>query len=86
MEPAGPARAVGFRSKELFGERHNTFLQDDTQGQIQTQLGSDHQATMLSMGYIVRVPGHAGRRDQRGEGYELRTDAWVSCVPARACC
>ena len=66
----------GFRSKELFGERHNTFLQDDTQGQIQTQLGSDHQATMLSMGYIVRVPGHAGRRDQRGEGYELRTDAW----------
>ncbi|AOY95512.1 hypothetical protein BKK79_27560 [Cupriavidus sp. USMAA2-4] len=66
----------GFRSKELFGERHNTFLQDDTQGQIQTQIGSDHQATMLSMGHIVRVADHSGRREKRGEGYELRTDAW----------
>lgn len=66
----------GFRSKELFGERHNTFLQDDTQGQIQTQIGSDHEGTMLSMGYIVRVPDHGGRREKRGEGFELRTDGW----------
>ncbi|MFJ4290149.1 type VI secretion system Vgr family protein [Cupriavidus sp. NPDC089707] len=66
----------GFRSKELFGERHNTFLQDDTEAQIQTQIGSDHQATMLSLGYIVRVPDHEGRREKRGEGFELRTDGW----------
>ncbi|MFJ4290144.1 type VI secretion system Vgr family protein [Cupriavidus sp. NPDC089707] len=66
----------GFRSKELFGERHNTFLQDDTEAQIQTQIGSDHQATMLSLGYIVRVPDHEGRREKRGEGVELRTDGW----------
>lgn len=66
----------GFRSKELFGERHNTFLQDDTQGQIQTQIGSDHQATLLSLGYITRVPNAEGRKEKRGEGYELRTDGW----------
>ncbi|MDR3381318.1 type VI secretion system Vgr family protein, partial [Cupriavidus basilensis] len=64
----------GFRSKELFGERHNTFVQDDTQGEIQTQLGSDHQASMLSLGYLVRIPDADGRRDKRGEGFELRTD------------
>ncbi|MEM5429906.1 type VI secretion system tip protein VgrG [Cupriavidus oxalaticus] len=66
----------GFRSKELFGERHNTFIQDDTQGEIQTQLGSDHQASMLSLGYITRIPDADGRRDKRGEGFELRTDGW----------
>ncbi|MFJ4293204.1 type VI secretion system Vgr family protein [Cupriavidus sp. NPDC089707] len=64
----------GFRSKELFGERHNTFLQDDTQGQIQTQIGSDHQMSLLSLGYITRVPDADGRKDMRGEGFELRTD------------
>ncbi|MCP3024461.1 type VI secretion system Vgr family protein [Cupriavidus basilensis] len=66
----------GFRSKELFGERHNTFVQDDTQGEIQTQIGSDHQASMLSMGYMVRIPDADGRKDKRGEGFELRTDGW----------
>ncbi|MFJ4293193.1 type VI secretion system Vgr family protein [Cupriavidus sp. NPDC089707] len=66
----------GFRSKELFGERHNTFVQDDTQGEIQTQISSDHQASMLSMGYMVRIPDAGGRRDNRGEGFELRTDGW----------
>lgn len=68
----------GFRSKELFGDRHNTFVQDDTQGQIQTQIGSDHQASMLSMGHMVRIPDHDGRKDKRGEGFELRTDGWGS--------
>lgn len=66
----------GIRSKELFGERHNTFVQDDTQNQIQTQIASDHQASMLSMGYMVRIPDHDGRKDKRGEGYDLRTDGW----------
>ncbi|WP_458766834.1 type VI secretion system Vgr family protein [Cupriavidus basilensis] len=66
----------GFRSKELFGERHNTFVQDDTPGEIQTQIGSDHQASMLSMGYMVHIVEAEGRKDKRGEGFELRTDGW----------
>ncbi|MNN20759.1 hypothetical protein D3C81_1340530 [compost metagenome] len=51
-------------------------MQDDTQGEIQTQIGSDHQASMLSMGYMVRVPDAGGRREKRGEGFELGTDGW----------
>lgn len=66
----------GFCSKELFGERHNTFVQDDSHGQIQTQISSDHQASMLSMGYMVRIPNHGGSKELRGEGFDLRTDGW----------
>ena len=76
VDAAEPACLVRVSQQELFGERHNTFLQDDTQGQIQTQIGSDHQATLLSLGYITRVPNAEGRKEKRGEGYELRTDGW----------
>ncbi|CAJ0794033.1 hypothetical protein LMG18090_03075 [Ralstonia mannitolilytica] len=64
----------GIASKELFGKRRNHLLMDDTQGQIQAQLSSDHQASQLNLGYLTGVPGHPGRKDQRGEGFELRTD------------
>lgn len=64
----------GFVSKELHGGRTNTFVQDDTQGQIQTQLQSDHQNSSLSLGYITRVLRGTGRQDKRGEGLEARTD------------
>ncbi|SOY53467.1 type VI secretion system Vgr family protein [Cupriavidus taiwanensis] len=64
----------GIRSKELFGGRHNHLLMDDTQGQIQAQLSSDHQASQLNLGYLTGVPDHAGRKDRRGEGFDLRTD------------
>ncbi|MFT4172413.1 MAG: type VI secretion system tip protein TssI/VgrG [Rhodocyclaceae bacterium] len=65
---------AGFVSKELHGERSNTFVQDDTQGQIQTQLQSDHRTSWLSLGFITRVVRGAGRKDKRGEGFELRSD------------
>lgn len=64
----------GIRSKELFGGRHNHLLMDDTQGQIQTQLSSDHQTSQLNLGYLTGVPNNAGRKDRRGEGFDLRTD------------
>ncbi|NTX26623.1 type VI secretion system tip protein VgrG [Burkholderia pyrrocinia] len=64
----------GFRSREIGGARANHFLQDDTKGQIQTQLASDHGASQLSLGHITRVEGNTGRREARGEGLELRTD------------
>jgi len=72
-----PAHHVlsGFVSKEDHGERANTFVQDDTEGQIQTQLQSDHQASGLSLGFIARIMRGVGRKDKRGEGFELRTDA-----------
>ncbi|WP_137927656.1 type VI secretion system Vgr family protein [Cupriavidus sp. 2SB] len=65
----------GFVSKELHGERSNSFVQDASEGQIQTQLQSDHQTSWLGLGFLTRVLRGAGRKDKRGEGFELRTDA-----------
>ncbi|EYS87919.1 type IV secretion protein Rhs [Cupriavidus sp. SK-4] len=65
----------GYQSKELFGEGRNQTLYDDTQGQQQVQVASDHQSSLLALGHNVRVNDWEGRKDKRGEGYELRTDA-----------
>ncbi|MEZ2297662.1 type VI secretion system Vgr family protein [Variovorax sp. RCC_210] len=71
----------GFRSRELTAEggnsamgRGNHLVLDDTQDQIQAQLRSDHRSSSLSLGAITRVERHEGRKEPRGEGFELRTD------------
>jgi type VI secretion system secreted protein VgrG len=71
----------GFRSRELTQEggnsaagRSNHLVMDDTAGQIQAQFKSDHQHSQLSLGHITRIEDNAGRKDPRGEGFELRTD------------
>lgn len=64
----------GIKSKELGGNQSNQLVMDDTQGQVQVQLKSDHQASELNLGYITRIPDNNGRKDFRGEGFELRTD------------
>lgn len=79
-----PSQAAlsGFRSRELTPDgggngaagRSNHLLMDDTEGRIQAQLQSDHQCSALNLGFITRVENHAGRKDARGEGFELRTD------------
>jgi type VI secretion system secreted protein VgrG len=69
---------TGLRSRELqSGEgsgRGNHLVLDDTPGKIQAQLKSDHQCSQLSLGHITRIEDNSGRKDQRGEGWELRTD------------
>jgi type VI secretion system secreted protein VgrG len=72
---------TGFRSRELTPNagnspagRSNHLILDDTNGQIQAQLKSDHLHSQLSLGYITRVENNRGRTDARGEGWELRTD------------
>ena len=47
---------------------------DDTNGQVQVHLKSDHQASELNLGYITRIPDPSGRKDYRGQGFELKTD------------
>jgi type VI secretion system secreted protein VgrG len=71
----------GFRSRELTSEggnaamgRSNHLILDDTEGSIQAQLRSDHRHSQLSLGSITRIEDNAGRKDPRGEGFELRTD------------
>jgi type VI secretion system secreted protein VgrG len=65
----------GVRSRELFNARRgNHLVFDDSKGSIQAQLKSDHLHSQLSLGNIVRIEDTAGRKDARGEGFELRTD------------
>ncbi|MYN20131.1 type VI secretion system tip protein VgrG [Rugamonas sp. FT107W] len=78
----------GIRSSELKGAggaggRNNHLLMDDTAGQIQAVLSSDHYRSQLSLGYLTRVLDTSGRQDHRGEGYELRTDGWGSLRAAK---
>jgi type VI secretion system secreted protein VgrG len=80
-ELPGQSALSGFRSRELTkgggngaAGRANHLLMDDTDGRIQAQLKSDHQSSSLSLGFITRVEDNAGRKDPRGEGFELRTD------------
>uniref|UniRef100_UPI0005BD2556 type VI secretion system Vgr family protein n=1 Tax=Pseudacidovorax intermedius TaxID=433924 RepID=UPI0005BD2556 len=75
------AALSGVRSRELAPEggnsasgRSNHLVLDDTHGAIQAQLKSDHQHSQLSLGKITRIEDNAGRKDPRGEGFELRTD------------
>ncbi|MDM0009300.1 type VI secretion system tip protein TssI/VgrG [Variovorax sp. J22G73] len=78
----GQSALSGFRSRELTKDgggngaagRSNHLLMDDTEGRIQAQLKSDHQSSSLSLGSITRVEDNAGRKEARGEGFELRTD------------
>jgi type VI secretion system secreted protein VgrG len=71
----------GFRSRELIpgggnsaAGRSNHLILDDTVQKIQVQLKSDHQHSQLSLGHITRIEDNAGRKDARGEGFELRSD------------
>jgi type VI secretion system secreted protein VgrG len=65
LKPAGGNSAAG---------RSNHLLLDDTDQKIQAQLKSDHQHSQLSLGHITRIEDNQGRKDHRGEGFELRTD------------
>ncbi|MDN6882068.1 type VI secretion system tip protein TssI/VgrG [Variovorax sp. CAN2819] len=65
---------TGIRSRELGGGRSNHMVLDDFAGKIQAQLKSDHQSSSLSLGHIARIEDVSGRKDTRGQGFELRTD------------
>lgn len=80
----GAQALSGLRSRELGGQgggagnaaagRSNHLILDDTPGQIQAQLKSDHQHSALSLGHIVRIHSNQGRQEGRGQGFELRSD------------
>lgn len=72
---------AGLRSRELAGPngnqpggKSNHVLIDDTAGQLQVQVGQDDGSSLISVGHVVRVNSTAGRKDQRGQGIEHRTD------------
>lgn len=76
------AALAGIRSRELTPRQGNTaggrsghLLFDDTHEAIQTQVRSDAFDSQLSLGHITRIEQREGRRDTRGQGFELRSDA-----------
>ncbi|MFM0048698.1 type VI secretion system Vgr family protein [Caballeronia grimmiae] len=65
----------GIRSLSLGdGLKSNHLALDDTKDQLQAQLASDQSSSILSLGFIRRIFGKEGRKEARGEGFELRTD------------
>jgi type VI secretion system secreted protein VgrG len=72
----------GIKSLEIKGSRANQLRFDDTTGQINAQLASDHAVSQLNLGYLVQ-PLRDGHGALRGEGAELRSDAAIAVRGAR---
>ena len=68
-------KLAGIKSKEYQGEGFNQLRFDDTAGQISAQLQSSHAASQLNLGKLSHPKDQAESED-RGEGFELRTDQW----------
>jgi type VI secretion system secreted protein VgrG len=68
-------KLAGIRSKEVKGEGFGQLRFDDTTGQISTQLQSSHGASQLNLGKLSH-PKDKAESEDRGEGFELRTDQW----------
>ncbi|SDE50658.1 type VI secretion system Vgr family protein [Paraburkholderia lycopersici] len=80
----GNQTVSGMRSQSFDGgAQANHLAFDDTKGELQAQLSSDHGASILSLGFIRRLLGNKGRQDARGTGFELRTDLWGVLRAAR---
>lgn len=68
-------KLAGIRSKEVQGEGFGQLRFDDTTGQISSQLQSSHGASQLNLGKLSH-PKDSATSEDRGEGFELRTDQW----------
>ncbi len=65
----------GVRSKEFGGPGYNQLLFDDTDAQGRVQLRSTHAASELTLGHLIHSADNY-RGSLRGQGAELRTDAY----------
>jgi type VI secretion system secreted protein VgrG len=68
---------AGIKSKEVQGARYNQLRFDDTPGQINAQLSSQHGHSELNLGWLTH-PRSNGKGEARGEGAELRSDHAVA--------
>jgi type VI secretion system secreted protein VgrG len=68
---------AGIKSKEVDGTRYNQLRLDDTPGQINAQLSSEHGHSELNLGWLTH-PRNDGQGEARGEGAELRSDLAVA--------
>lgn len=68
---------AGIKSKEVQGNRYNQLRLDDSPGQINAQLSSEHGHSELNLGWLTH-PRNEGKGEARGEGAELRSDQAIA--------
>lgn len=73
---------AGIKSKEVQGTRYNQLRLDDTPGEINAQLSSEHGHSELNLGWLTH-PRSDGKGEARGEGAELRSDHTVALRGAK---
>ena len=73
---------AGIKSKEVQGTRYNQLRLDDTPGEINAQLSSEHGHSELNLGWLTH-PRSEGKGAARGEGAELRSDHAVAVRGAK---
>ena len=65
----------GIQSREWSGTGYNRLAFDDSDAQLRVQLASSHASSELNLGHLLHMADNH-RGSLRGEGAELRTDAW----------
>lgn len=79
---ANAAALSGIKSQEFGGRGHNQLVLDDTPQQLRARLHTTQAQTWLEMGHLLhQADNHRG--SLRGQGLELRTDAWGGLRAAR---
>jgi type VI secretion system secreted protein VgrG len=67
----------GIHSHNLDDGGYNQWVVDDTQAQLRMRLARSTASSQLNIGYLIaQSPTSAQRGSYRGQGFELRTDAW----------
>lgn len=70
-----PGALWGIKSREWGGGGHSRLVFDDSDGQLRLQLATTQSGSQLNLGHLVHQADNF-RGSFRGEGFELRTDAW----------
>ncbi|BEV15428.1 type VI secretion system tip protein VgrG [Herbaspirillum sp. DW155] len=67
----------GWHSTAHDGSGFNQWVVDDTQSQLRMRLASSQARSQLSLGHLIeQADTGAQRGSYRGQGFELRSDAW----------
>jgi type VI secretion system secreted protein VgrG len=69
------AALSGMKSLSFSGTGHNQLVFDDSDEQGRIQMATTQSASQLNMGHLIHQSDNF-RGSFRGEGFELRTDAW----------
>jgi type VI secretion system secreted protein VgrG len=72
----------GFRSRAWGGGGWTELVFDDSDGQLRTQLATTQQSSSLTLGHLIHTRDNY-RGSFRGNGFELRTDAFGAINAAR---